>query len=148
MRHSELKADGNLRTSVNSNHEQDKHMKKSLLLVAHGSRRESSNQEVRELAARLGERAGGYYDWVTCAFLELAKPSIPDGIDGCVARGADQVVVLPYFLVAGRHVVEDIPALVEPRRVVHPQVEITIAPYLGATPGLEELLLARATNRG
>ena len=48
-----------------------------------------------------------------CGFLELAEPSIPDGIQRCIDAGATEVVVVPYFLSAGRHVSEDIPAEVE-----------------------------------
>jgi sirohydrochlorin ferrochelatase len=118
---------------------------KALLLVAHGSRRESSNQEVRDLAARLGERARDRFDRVDCAFLEIAEPLIPEGIQRCVDAGAHQVVVLPYFLSAGRHVVEDIPNDVAVKQVEHPGVDIRIAPYLGSADGVIDLLLASAS---
>lgn len=118
---------------------------KALLLVAHGSRRESSNQEVRDLAARVAQRAVGWFDHVGCAFLEIAEPLIPDGIQRCVDAGADEVVVLPYFLSAGRHVVEDIPNDVAIKQAEHPGVEIRIAPYLGSAEGVIELLLAAAS---
>jgi sirohydrochlorin ferrochelatase len=118
---------------------------KALLLVAHGSRRESSNQEVRDLAARLGERAAGRFGHVDCAFLEIAEPLIPDGIQRCIDRGADEVVVLPYFLSAGRHVVEDIPNDVAIKQTEHPGIDIRIAPYLGSAEGVIDLLLASAS---
>ena len=59
-----------------------------LILVAHGSRRATSNDEVRRLAALLQRQARGRYDAVVAAFLELAEPGIPAAIDACVARGA------------------------------------------------------------
>jgi sirohydrochlorin ferrochelatase len=118
---------------------------RALLLVAHGSRRESSNQEVRDLAARLGARAAGCYAHVDCAFLEIAEPLIPDGIQRCIDAGAEEVVVLPYFLSAGRHVVEDIPNDVAIKQAEHPGVDIRIAPYLGSADGVIDLLLAAAS---
>ena len=117
---------------------------KSLLLVAHGSRRPASNDEIRDLARRLGERAGEDFGIVECAFLELADPSIPEGIELCIDRGATEVVVVPYFLSAGRHVVEDIPAEVKPKQRQHPRVRIRIAPYLGSSERITELLLSAA----
>ena len=55
------------------------------------------------------------------------------------------MVVLPYFLSQGRHVVTDIPEQVRPKQEQHPQVRITIAPYLGAAEeGIAALLLALA----
>jgi len=116
---------------------------KALLLVAHGSRRAQSNDEVRELTARMRER-DAQFDIVECAFLELAEPSIPDGIECCIRQGAREVVVLPYFLSAGRHVVTDIPGEVAGKQQEHPGVKIEIAPYLGAAPEIADLLLGLA----
>jgi sirohydrochlorin ferrochelatase len=117
---------------------------KNLILVAHGSRREASNEEIRQLTAALAEKAGSEFDRVSCAFLELAEPTIPDGIEQAVEAGAQEVVVLPYFLSAGRHVAEDIPELVKMKCGQHPHVEIRVAPYLGASGGVADLLLAIA----
>jgi sirohydrochlorin ferrochelatase len=121
---------------------------KSLILVAHGSRRGASNDEVRLLTRGLAEKAGDSFDQVSCAFLELAEPSIPDGIEQAVQAGADEVVVLPYFLSAGRHVAEDIPALVGGKQREHPRVRIRIAEYLGSEPAVTDVLLdiARSTT--
>ena len=117
---------------------------KSLLVVAHGSRREESNDEVRDLTACLREQSADAYAQVVCAFLELAEPSIPDGIRNAIRAGAEQVTVVPYFLSAGRHVVKDIPAEIEVVRSESPDVEIVLAPYLGAAPGLTQLLLRQS----
>lgn len=119
---------------------------KSLLLVAHGSRRAESNDEVRQLALQLEASANGQYDQIACAFLELAEPSIPDGLRAAIRAGATEVTVLPYFLSAGRHVATDIPGEVNIIRAESPEVEIILAPYLGASPGVVGLLLDLATG--
>jgi sirohydrochlorin ferrochelatase len=115
---------------------------RSLLLVAHGSRRAQSNEEIRALTEHLSRKARDDFDLVLCAFLELAEPSIAAGIDECINRGASQVVILPYFLSAGRHVVKDIPAEVEAKQKQFPQVVFKVAPYLGAAEGVPDLLLS------
>ncbi len=115
---------------------------KALLVVAHGSRRTASNDEVRKLCERLQqEQQGEDFGIISAGFLELAEPSIPEGIAQCIQNGADYVVVVPYFLSAGRHVSQDIPAEVEKARTEHPQVIIRLAPYLGSAPGISKLLL-------
>lgn len=114
---------------------------KALLLVAHGSRREASNEEIRALTRRVAALAGADFGRVECAFLELAEPSIPDGIQRCIDAGADEVVVLPYFLSEGRHVAEDIPAEVRIKQDEHPEANIHIARYLGGADAIPELLL-------
>lgn len=117
-----------------------------LLLIAHGSRLEASNDEARALAARLAPQLAGEYARVEAAFLELAEPSIPAGIDAAVAAGAGEVLVFPYFLTRGRHVAHDVPELVQAASARHPGVSIELAPYLGALPGLEALLVSALSS--
>lgn len=115
-------------------------MMRVLLVLAHGSRRHGSNQEIRHLSGRLVELLGERYARVTPAFLELAEPSIPAAIDEAVSAGAGEVVLFPYFLSAGRHVAEDIPRLVAEARRRHPQARLELRPYLGELPGLIQLI--------
>ena len=113
---------------------------KSLLIVAHGSRKQSSNDEVRSLSQAIQADESGY-DFVECAFLELAEPSIPGGLERCIERGAREVVVMPYFLAAGRHVVEDIPKEVSPVVEKYRDVKIRITPHLGASSQMTGIIL-------
>ena len=114
----------------------------ALLLIAHGSRREASNQEVRELAERLAQLAAQRFDCVVPAFLELAEPSIQAGIDTCAKAGATTVTVVPYFLSAGRHVASDIPAELGKAARKHQGLAIYQCDYLGKHASIPELLLA------
>ncbi len=113
----------------------------ALLLIAHGSRRQASNDEVRELTKALAQKTNGDYSIVECAFLELADPLIPAGVSACVEKGAETVTVLPYFLSAGRHVVSDIPEELEKAQALNPGVNIKTAPYLGSAQGISEILI-------
>ncbi len=115
----------------------------ALLLVAHGSRRESSNSEIRNLATRIGTMQSEFAR-VEPAFLELVEPSIPDGLRMLAAAGAREIVVVPYFLSAGRHVVTDIPREVEKSKLNRSKVNIQIAPYLGSAKGIAKLLIKQA----
>ena len=116
---------------------------KHLLVVAHGSRRAASNDEVRQLVNQM-RKHNQVYDRIECAFLELAEPSIPDGIQTCIDAGAKEVIVLPYFLAAGTHVVNDIPGLISEKQQQHAHVVIRQAGHVGALPGMVELMLEAA----
>ena len=116
---------------------------RSLLVVAHGSRRQESNDEVRRLVRQLREISDDY-ERIESAFLELAEPSIPDGLRRLIESGSNDVVVLPYFLSAGRHVVEDIPREINIVRDEHPAVSIHVVAYLGSAPGVARLMLSQA----
>jgi len=120
----------------------------ALLLIAHGSRREASNEEVRDLAARLEQIAGSHFDRVIPAFLELAEPDIPTGVGLCAQAGATTVTAIPYFLAAGRHVASDIPAELEKAGDLHPSLTINQSDYLGKHASIVELLLTLALEGG
>lgn len=123
---------------------------RNLLLVAHGSRREASNEEVRNLTSQLQShiyaQAQPPFEKVGCAFLELALPSIPEGLESYISEGAKQITVLPYFLSAGRHVSEDIPAEVQKVRNKYPHIEIKMVDYLGSSTEICDLLLSLAVK--
>lgn len=117
---------------------------KHLIVIAHGSRLETSNAEVQRFAERMAGALSeqGDYEAVACAFLELASPSIPQALDQAAAAGAARVDVLPYFLAAGRHVAEDIPRIVGEARGRHPSVDFRILAHFGAWEALPELVAA------
>ena len=113
---------------------------KALLLVAHGSRRQASNQEVTELTGVITEEMDGEYPIIETGFLELAAPLIPDAIQGCVDQNATEIHIVPYFLAAGRHVQEDIPEEVEKARLAHPHVTMIVHPHVGGSPLMTNLI--------
>lgn len=82
-----------------------------------------------QVARRL--RLGPFRE-VTCAYLEINPPSIPQALQGAVRRGARDIRVLPYFVLAGNHVRKDIPHIVrvEARRWRR-KAKIRLCPYLG-----------------
>ena len=116
----------------------------SLLLIAHGSRRAASNDEVRALAAAIAAQPGCGYDHVEAAFLELADPLIPDGLHRLANRGATEIVAFPHFLAAGRHVTEDIPAEIVKFAATRPDVAVRLSGHLGASPLMAGAILAVA----
>ncbi len=119
----------------------------ALVLIAHGSRRQASNQEVTNLALGLKKSAGKHYQIVEAGFLEIAKPSIPEAIESCIESGATSVIVVPYFLAAGRHVVEDIPQIVRPVGERHPHVSIRISEHIGMSNSMPRLILDSASSQ-
>ncbi|MGB5705401.1 MAG: CbiX/SirB N-terminal domain-containing protein [Arenicellales bacterium] len=114
----------------------------ALLIVAHGSRKLDSNQEVKDLTGKLANQVKGF-DLVECAFLELAEPNILQGGIKLVEAGASSLTILPYFLVAGRHVVTDVPEEANKIREIYPDLAVTLLPYFGASENIVSEMLDR-----
>ena len=73
------------------------------------------------------------------AFLEIETPDIPTGLDHCVEQGAQEVIVLLNFLNSGRHVNQDIPAIVEQAKIKYPNVRFSISQPVGQHEKIAEL---------
>ena len=114
----------------------------ALLLIAHGSRRAAANADLEYLAAVMRDR--GEFTFVQPSYLELCDPGIVPGGELCVAAGARRVVLLPYFLSAGVHVVDDLTAARNELAKRHPHVDFVLAEPLGRHPLLAEIVAERA----
>src|SRR5262245_50886490 len=114
----------------------------ALLLIAHGSREEDANADLRFLAENLGR--SGEFLLVVASYLELAEPNIEAGAQLCVSAGAKRVVLLPYFLSAGIHVRRDLTRTRERLSARYPDVQFFLADPLGRHPLLEEVVQQRA----
>lgn len=115
-------------------------MPTGIVLIAHGSRRAEANAELLEVAEGLRGRG----PWVVVpAYLELAEPGMIAGGEQCVAAGCDPVVMLPYFLSAGRHVVTDLERARAELARRHPTRTFRLAAPLGPHLLLEEVLVER-----
>jgi len=116
----------------------------ALLVIAHGSRRAEANGELLEVAKELLSR--GRYPIVEPSFLELAEPTIAAGGAACVRAGATDVILTPYFLSPGKHVVEDLAAARDALGLRFPAVRFTLAKPLGRHPLILDALEDRARD--
>ena len=120
------------------------------IVFAHGSRIESANQAVREVAQQMAF-TGQHI--VEPAFLELGEPNLAGATERLLARGATRIIVIPYFLTLGTHLQRDLPRLVENVSRAHQNVEMQVTSPLDGHPALVEALLdrakeAQASNQG
>jgi hypothetical protein len=87
--------------------------KVGVLLMDHGSKNPRANQRLLDLAALYQDKVGTSQIVVRAAHMEIAEPSIPEGLQSLLDAGVDEIVCHPYFLSPGRHVVEDIPEILK-----------------------------------
>ena len=117
----------------------------AVVLVGRGATDPDANAEVAKTARLLLEGRG--IGTVETAFISLAEPSVPAGLDRARRLGFARVVVLPWFLFAG----------VLPDRIrtqtaqwaqAHPGVEVLSADLLGPGDALTGVVLERWAEIG
>lgn len=123
----------------------------ALIIVAHGSRNKESARQVSALCQRLSDRAknlvaqqGGdrkQFDRVVHAFLQFASPGLEETIENLVQQGAQKIIVFPFFIAAGSHLLTDIPEAIETAQKTYPGVAFSITRHLGAISAIEEIIL-------
>ncbi|MFD6289532.1 sirohydrochlorin chelatase [Streptomyces sp. NPDC060205] len=112
----------------------------TVLLVGRGSTDPEANAEVHKAARLLWEGRG--YAGVETAFVSLAAPDVPSGLERCVRLGARRIVVLPYFLFNGT-LPERIRQQSEGWAAARPEVEVVAADVIGPEPELLDLVMER-----
>ena len=90
---------------------------------------------MQKTAERLKEKHG--YGLVEICFMSRLGPHFPEVFEHCVRRGATKVLVVPYFLHMGLHLLLDIPKMMQQEGQKYPQVELV----LGKGLGYDELLV-------
>ena len=118
-------------------------MRTGIIIVDHGSRREESNRMLEEIAALFARRFQEMYEIVEPAHMEIAEPSIATAYDRCVKRGAERVVVCPFFLGPGKHWTQDIPRLAYEAAQAHPGTMYHVTKTLGIDDLILDLLEKR-----
>lgn len=99
---------------------------------------------MRRVAARLRR---GPFSSVQCAYLEISAPSIPDAIRRAVQNGAREVRVLPYFVLSGRHIRDDIPRILSAaRKRWKRKASVILCPYLGYDERIVAVVKDRIRN--
>lgn len=117
-----------------------------ILIVGHGSRRAEANEDVHRAARLVGERGG--FALVEAAFLEIESPNVAEGFSRLVARGANEIVIHPYFLSPGRHTRGDLPRRVSEVAALHPDIVYRISEPLSAHPLVIEAAIERIRETG
>lgn len=112
-------------------------MKTAILMMAHGSRIAEANDAAHQVARMVQEQTG--FEIVEVSFRELHEPNIQSGIDTCVAKGADRILLMPYFLFMGAHVQHDLPEEIAEAKKRYPGLIMEMGEHLGAHRKLAEI---------
>ncbi|MGC7845629.1 sirohydrochlorin chelatase [Desulforudis sp. 1088] len=114
---------------------------RAIILLGHGSRVPEAAREMEILAGMLREITG--IPLVRVCFLSRLGPHLPETLAACVADGAVELIVIPYFLHAGLHILVDIPGELQKLAADYPGVRIVYGRHLGCDPVFADILARR-----
>jgi sirohydrochlorin ferrochelatase len=115
--------------------------KTGVIVFTHGSVLPEANDIMVRLVDKLRRRLGT--DFIEPCFMELSQPDIPAAIEKLIARGCNHIFGYAFFLVPGKHLQQDIPAIIERALKRHPGVTYEITEPMMDDPALLDLVEKR-----
>ncbi|MFT9076805.1 sirohydrochlorin chelatase [Ethanoligenens sp.] len=114
---------------------------KGVLILAHGSREDDTEKTMDSIACMVKETLPGTI--IETAYLQFRKCNLENGLENLIHQGADDILLIPYFLFSGVHIRHDIPAEIDSFLQNRKDVKITMGNTLGADHRLAEVLVDR-----
>ncbi|HXI12297.1 MAG TPA: CbiX/SirB N-terminal domain-containing protein [Thermoanaerobaculia bacterium] len=114
-----------------------------VILFSHGSVLCGAERNLLGLAGRMRER--GEMPIVEVAFLNYTEPDFETAVGRCVEQGATKIVIAPYFLIAGKFVLADLPATINSVRPRYPHVTFSTVGVIGFHRALADAVIASAS---
>lgn len=115
--------------------------KRALIVLGHGSRAVGAADNMEKVAAKLKERLD--YEIVEICQMSGRGVLFPEVFDRCMEQGAASVLVLPYFLHRGVHILLDVPEMMKEKAEEYPGVRIVLGSNLGFDEALVDIMMKR-----
>ena len=113
----------------------------AVIILGHGSRVPDASKDMEKVAGRLREKYG--YQLVEVCFMSRLGPHLPEIFEKCVKLGATRVLIIPYFLHTGLHLLLDIPEMLQEQARKFPGVSVQMGRGFGFDELLVDLVQAR-----
>lgn len=112
----------------------------AIVLIAHGSKRNSSNDEFISMVEKIEKSSN--YDFTRAAFLELANPSIQEVVNELTLKQVKKIYFYPFFLNSGKHVLVDLPNIVDELKKEYKNVDFKLLEHFGKSEKIHEIILS------
>lgn len=113
----------------------------AIILLGHGSRVPDAGRHMERVAE--GLKARYRYRIVEICYMSRLGPHFPEIFERCIEQGATSVMVIPYFLHDGLHLVLDIPEMLQEAAAQRPDVRVVLGRNLGFDDILVDLVERR-----
>ncbi|NTW76493.1 MAG: hypothetical protein HGB33_01710 [Syntrophaceae bacterium] len=118
--------------------------RQAVILMGHGSRMPGADSGMEQVARSIRKRLRNIM--VETCSMSMLGPRFGEVFEKCVSRGADKVIVIPYFLHFGAHMQEDIPEILLEKARQFPNVNLIMGKHLGFDEKLTDLVVKRISE--
>lgn len=115
--------------------------KRSVILLGHGSKSNAAIDDFNYVIETIKSKPG--MENVYGAHMELAEPSLEKMVSELHSKGQNKLVIIPYFLFNGNHIINDIPAIIEQLEKKYPDLDVVFGTPIGKDPMMADLMLKK-----
>lgn len=114
---------------------------KAVIILGHGSRNKLAQQDFLDFVQAVKQEQLSLR--IEHASMELSPPNIPSVISKLYNEGIRSIVVVPFFLFRGMHIVNDIPKIIEEQKVKYSNLDIVMGKVLLPDGRLKQVVIER-----
>ncbi len=114
---------------------------KAILILAHGSREKNTLNTLEKITQMTKNQLPNVL--IETAYMEFSDINLEKGLDILVGKGANEIIVVPYFLFEGIHIREDVPGEIKEYLKDHPDISVKMGKTLGVDLRLADVLADR-----
>lgn len=114
---------------------------KAVLYICHGSRVKAGQKAALDFIEKTKPLVT--YPIQEACFLELAEPTIEQGVRSCVEKGATEILAVPFLLLQAGHSKVDIPEALARAVKSYPHITVKYGKPLGVQEEIIDVLIER-----
>lgn len=121
-------------------------IKTGIIALVHGSRGKLGKGEVESSLATIVAGLKPYLApdvEITGAALQFNQPSLEEAVEKLCSRSIKRIIIVPYFLFAGRHITEHVPQALADLQLLYPDTRFIVADAMGLDDSFIGLLARR-----
>jgi len=81
------------------------------------------------------------FETVEHAFLQFADPPLKQKIDELVQKGVKKIIIFPFFIGSGSHILVDIPEMITQAQSKYSDVDFMVTRHLGKIEAVEDVII-------
>jgi len=111
----------------------------AIIILGHGSKVKKANTALLRIIRDIKSKGG--LKIIEPSYLQLHDPNIQATVKKIVEKGCKKIVIVPFFLFMGNHVLRDIPNEIKRQAQLYKDVEFIYAKNIGQDKRISDIVL-------